>query len=300
MLAELHSFTTYDGIEYILDGKVQAVLANTPGNAGLPEINYVTQRTYKQDGVTEQAFYLQPRTLQLSMTAQGKDRQAFFDLRTRLLNIARPNRGGSPGYVTYTFIRQDGTKRAIRGRMTTPKFPLSDSSEWDEYAFNEVLDLNCFDPTWYDPSEVTAVIESAVATELVFPITFPITFGDESIYQQATIDYMGDWYSYPIVTIEGPCDNWKIEHQELGLFIIYPLPVASGEILTLNLSDKTLVSNANGDVWGGLAPVSEIVLMRIEPAPIVPNGVNTIRFYAENPDINTNFTLQYFSRFIGI
>lgn len=300
MLAELHSFTTYDGVEYILDGKVQVVLVNTPGNAGLPEINFVTQRTYKQDGVTEQAFYLQPRTLQLSMTAQGCSRQEFFQLRNRLIDIARPNRGGSPGYVTYTFARQDGTRRAIRGRMTSPRFPLSDSSDWDEYTFNEVLDLTCFDPTWFDPAEVAATVESAVATELVFPITFPITFGDESIYQQAVIQYTGNWYAYPIITIEGPCDNWQVEHQELGLFIIYTLSVADGETLTLNLQARTLTDSNGNDLWGGLAPLSEIQQFRIEPDPIVSGGTNTIRFYAENPTVNTNFTLSYLSRFIGI
>lgn len=300
-LAELHQFTTYDGVDYILDGRVQVALVNTAGNMGLPPVNYVTQRTYKQDGVTEQAFFLQPRTMQLMIAANGCTRTQYFQLRNTLIDLARPNRGGSPGYVTYTFVRSDGSKRSIRGRLTTPSFGMSSNEEWDEFSFTETLDLECFDPTFFDPSLVSATVSSATASELVFPIDFPIYFDEDSIFQQTIINYTGNWYSYPVITIHGAADTWMIRHQELNLTIQYTNPMATDESMTLTLgSSPTLIDSLGNDMFGGLSPVSELQEFRIQPTPIVSGGTNTIRFYADNPDGNTNFTLSYYRRFVGI
>lgn len=298
--AELWSVTTYDGTTYNLNQTRQMGNLGTPGSMGLPTINYVTQRTYKQDGVTEQAFYLQPRTIAMEWTLGKCSRQEYWEARQELLNIFRPNRGGSPGYLTLNFVRYDGQKFSIRARSQTPRFAATDNETWDEFGITETLEFECFDPTWFNPAVTAATISSATPANLVFPITFPIVFDSGDLYQKAIITYTGTWYAYPTITITGPCDSFQIEHQELDIFLIYTLSVAAGETLTLNLQDKTLVSSIGTDQWGGLAPLSEVQRFRIEPSPIVTNGVNTIRFYAPGSGVGTNFTLSYNTRYVGI
>lgn len=302
MSFELHSLETYDGVTYLLqDGAGTMLLNPTPDDMGLPPTNYITQRTYKQDGVTEQAFYLEERTFTIDWTKTGCSREEYFAARAALLDIARPNRGGSPGYTTYHFVRTDGTRRSIRGRLISPRYAGGDQDAWDEWSITETLTIRCFDPVWFDPAENSATITSAAATDLVFPITFPIVFGDASLYQQTVISYTGTWYSFPTVQITGPCSGFQIEHQELGLFLIYTPDVAAGEVLTFQLGNPaTLVNQDGDDLFGGLAPLSEVQAFRIQPTPLVTGGVNTIRFYAPDATGATDFALQYFTRYIGI
>lgn len=298
--AELWSITTYDGATYHLNQTRKKSNLGTPGSMGLPPINFVTQRTYKQDGVTEQAFYLQPRTIPIQWTLGECSRQDYWAARQALIDIFRPNRGGNPGYLTLNFVRYDGQKFSIRARSQTPRFVATDPQMWDEFGITETFELECFDPTWFNPTVTAATISSATPSELVFPIDFSIVFDNGDLYQQALINYAGSWYTYPTIAITGPCNNFQIEHQELDIFLIYTLSVASGETLTLNLADKTLESSVGTDQWGGFAPASEIQRFRIEPDPIVASGINTIRFYANSSGVGTNFTLNYNARYIGI
>lgn len=296
---ELHKITAFDGLEYICNLDTDRVVFSEPISGGLPPVQYNIKRSYKQDGATEVSYYLQPRTVTLVHRANGCSREEYFEHRARILNVARPNRGGD--YLTYTFIQRDGTRRAIRGRLLTPAFSNENDPEtWDAWSFQEQLQFSCDDPLWFDPTTVTAEGTAAVVLQLVFPITFPIYFGGANTWAITPTAYVGTYYVYPVFTITGPMSSFTIEHDQLGVSVGFFGQLQSGEILTLDLQNKTADSNLSGDRWTELSPNSDLVAFRVEPDPIVAGGVNTFTATSAGASNNSAFEISYNTRYIGI
>lgn len=290
VLGELHEIITYDGgIYYPLnDGENRFVLTTTPGNLGLPDFEWITERRYKQDGVSEVSYRAEPRRFYIEHRYQGAGREAFFAARTALINAVRPNRAifpdPKPALLTYIFVMEDGTQRALQGRAQTPKFPASETDSWDEWGFSNVLEIECWEPSLFDPNEQTYDVPATAATELAFPISFPIYFLDDNIIASGVVPYVGNWYSYPTLQVTGPCTSFTVVHQELNKFIYFLFPVISGETVTIDLYNRTVLSSLTdgfGDPinrFADLGPLSDLQAFRLEPQPVVAQ--NTLDFYA--------------------
>lgn len=281
---ELHSIWTHDGVYYPLnDDTSRFVLTTTPGNLGLPPIEFITERRYKQDGVKEVAYRLEARHFYLTHRFETKSREEVFARRTELLDIVRPNRAiypdTAPALITYIFATEDGTvQRALQGRTLTPRFEATDPETWDEFAFEYVLEIECWEPSLYDPDEQSFSVPSAAATELAFPIDFPIWFEDNNIIASGAVPYVGNWYSYPILRVTGPCTSFTVTHEELDKHIYFLGAVIPGEVVEVDLYNRTVTSDVSGDRFAELGPLSDLQAFRLEPTPVVPQ--NTILFYA--------------------
>lgn len=137
--------------------------------------------------------------------------------------------------------------------------------------------------------------------QLVFPITFPIQFDGDDVFDSEVISYPGTWYSYPTFIIDGPFDGFRIRHKELEKDIFYLGSASLGESLTLNLADRTLTNSAGDNLWNLLGPLTDIQDFRLQPNPVVASGINTLEFFAGSfRDGYTQFTVQYETRYIGI
>lgn len=297
---EVLELTTADGQKYSLTDGYQRFVLSTPGEWGLPPIDFQTRRAYKQDGVTEVSYRLNSRSFGLSTRhVPGCSREDYWAMRAALLDTCRPNRGGQ---ITLTLKRGDNSKRAIKGRFLSPTFPEVENTTWDEWGFTELLQFEAFDPIWFDPSIISEIIEKQVSVlQLTFPITFPILFNSAGYWRQYTINYLGTWYSYPTFVIDGPFTRLRIRHEELGKEIIYYGSLPAGKSLTLNLNDNTIVDSDGINRIGYLTPTSDLQALRIEPDPVVAGGVNTLSFYLENNDpLTTLVEMSYYTRYIGI
>lgn len=301
-ITELHSITTYDGLEYVFgDGANRWLLVPTPGNWGLPPIKFNTERGYKQDGVRETSYLLNPRTITLRHEAKSCSRDEYWQSRLTLLEVARPNRNGQ--YVTYTFIQQNGTKRSIRGRPVSPTYPSPDTDSWNEHILTDDVEIECFDPVWFDPDAETVSDGTGVSfAALVFPFYFPdeAFFGGSTVVYTGLVSaYPGTWYSFPVITVHGQFNSLQLTHVELGVSIRYLNPVTASEELVIDLAQKT-VTIGGVNKAGYLSPTSDITAFKIEPTPIVVGGTNTIQAIADNTDANTALTVEYYTRYIGI
>jgi hypothetical protein len=300
MNLELHSIITSDNVRYELNmtGKARAV-TETPRGLGLPPVQYDTQRGYLQDGETEIAYYLKPRAFSLAIAHSGCSRDDYWQLRSQILDIVRPNRGEA---LTYIFRNTQGAQYAIVARATTPAFEdVPDSQTWDEWGFSALLDLQAFDPVLFDP-RLSTVPMSLISTPsaLIFPITFSIFFGGGAVIYEGTTSYVGTWYAYPTITITGPCTSALIIHQQTGYQLSYPVAIDAGESVTFDLPDKEVTSTTKGNRTGFLAPSSDLFQFRLEPAPIVSGGLNTLRVEAASTGTGFAITATYNTRFIGI
>ena len=300
-VGEIWEITTYDGLIYQASDYQSRAILTTPGDLGLPPVDLITRKPYKQPGEIELNYRLGVRDFSILLSQRGCSREAYWQARMDLLQVCRPNRGGP---VTLTLIRADNSRVAIDARCLSPVFPETPVEEWREWGFTEQVQLRALQPTFYTPTQVVDSSIDLGFTELAFPIAFDddnIYFGDSNFFGRFAITYTGTWYSMPVLEIEGPFDTALIVHETLNRFIQYNAAVGVGSTLTIDLSANPVTVTVNGvDTFGYLAPQSDLSQFRIEVDPLVPGGLNQIGFNLPGFTAATTATIRYYTRWIGI
>src|SRR5690606_4983432 len=116
--------------------------------------------------------------------------------------------------------------------MTFPA--ATDNNNWN---IQEAIELIAFNPVWFDTAATDLSFSASTQTELVFPITFPISFGTSNQqFTSGTITYTGTWYEYPIFTLTGPYTTAAIQHVETGATIFMSVAIPQGQQRIIDLT----------------------------------------------------------------
>lgn len=297
-VGELHSLTTQDGNTLVLDGEVRFL---TWGLYGAPPTNFQTSQGYKQHGVTELNYTLTPRRLSFELwNAPQTPRQAYWDMRSRLINFLRPNRGGP---LTLTVLLPDGEKRSLVVRAD-PGLQFPPEGEKNNWGVQESLDFTAFDPIWFDPETDSFTPSASTDNSLVFPIDFPITFGTSGTqFDSGAFAYSGTWETFPRFTLTGPYNGAVIYHAGLEVTIYLSVPIGVGEqrILTLTPGAQSLVDGNGDNKFGELGPGSDLVNFRIAPEPEISGGINEIQVTFNGGVVGQSaVTIDFNTRYFGI
>ncbi len=299
---ELDELIDPTGSAYRLNnGKTRAVLSESGG--GMPPLSYLVSSGPLQDGQTLRGFRLQPRVYIMLVRYQGCTREEYWALRAKLLDRVRPNRQTIGTLAPFTLRKyfRDGTKRDLYVMIAQgPEFIGNAPTTWDMWGFTETLRFVAHDPTWYDGDTTTVTHVPTTTSGLVFPITFPITFGAGVISSSETIAYAGTWAAYPTITIDGPVTGPQILNVTTGELLALSYNVPLGERVTIDLQAKTIVNNSGVNLVGYLTEASDLATWHLEPAPGAAGGNNQISFAGYNADGNTRFGLSWNDRFVGI
>lgn len=302
-LIEFDYYIAPDGEEYNLnDGASYFIMGQ--GGAGMPPILYLTEQAPFQHGMTPTDYRVQPRLLQMVHRSTGISREDFWLRRSAILNKIRPNRQFAntfnPGQLRKVF--PNGDVRDIDVLVEQgPQFGTKDPNSWDEWGFTEILRFIAFNPFFYNPTQGETLFASASLDSLVFPFTFPFTFGSTVLDDTQNITYSGTWLEYPIIVITGPIDGPAIYNDTTGEVIEILYNVSAGEILTLNLSDrlKTVESSSAGDLQGTVE--GDLGTFHLAPDPEAPGGVNALRVTGSNTSPgNTAVRVLWNDRYIGL
>lgn len=309
VIEEFTSYITPDGIEYpfhVPSGKGRWILSQS--GWGTPPIDYITQRGPFQDGETVRDFFLRPRTIQFLLRQLFCDRDAFWAGRAGLLDAIRPNRqtvdtATDPG--TLRRVASDGSVRDINVFIAQgPRFEPRDTRRWDEWNFQEVLRFTAFDPVIFDPTRIDTVLGLAVAPlSLVFPITFPITFGSGFVDDTVNVTYIGTWKSFPIIVVTGPLNDFEIVNNTTGekIEVTFDIPLGDTLIIDLTYGVKTIVNGGGTNRIGTLTTDSDLATWHLAPAPEAPGGVNSLTVTGTGAlPGTTQVEVRAFTRYFGI
>lgn len=183
-----------DGNSYALyTGQNPADLLALDG-AGMATVRRITQRTPLQNGVTDRGFRLEPRSMTLALYINQPDEQSADAMRDKLAYIFGPTI--SPLQLRAT--RLDNTVRQIDCFLDgTLDFPQSERLGASQKL---LVPLTAPDPTWYDPTQVSATTSLA---------SLPVT---TSVYSAAGVT-ADDW---PVIEITGPITNPVVNHFPVG------------------------------------------------------------------------------------
>lgn len=118
--------------------------------------------------------------------------------------------------------------------------------------------------------------------------------------QSAAIAYGGDWYSYPVITINGPLANPVIANTNTGDVLDFTGgTVGSAEIWIIDTryGYKSALSGTTS-VERYLSNTSDLATFSLAPDPIVTGGTNVITVSGSAMGSATAVTLTYYERFM--
>lgn len=118
--------------------------------------------------------------------------------------------------------------------------------------------------------------------------------------QSAAIAYGGDWYSYPVITINGPLANPVITNTNTGDILDFTGGTVGSTdiwIIDTRYGYKSALSGTVS-VEQYLSNESDLATFRLAPDPIVAGGTNVITVSGSAMGSATAVTLTYYERFM--
>jgi hypothetical protein len=268
-------------------------------------IKYVEQQGALQHGTTIYDYKLQRRIIQWTIRQSGCSRWDYWEKRAQFLDMLRPNRHAlnnfGPGKLRKYL--PNGAIRDLDVHLEKGPIFSSPTQYWDEWGFTESLRFIAPDPTFYDPKVVTISSSLAITpTELEFPITFPIDFGDSLISDVNDANYVGNWLAYPTIVITGPISGFQITNTATGEIITLSHSISAGDTVTISLQygNKSVEDIAGTNLIGSILPDSDLATFHLAPNPEAAGGVNPIRIIGAGAGGATQIDVSYNDRYIGI
>lgn len=301
---EFDMYISPDGITYYFNNITDKFSLGRVGD-GLPPIEYITERGPFQAGETPLNYIVNSRLITLEHIRKSKSRDGYFDSRSELLDLLRPNRQNlndfQPGVLRK--ILPDGSKRDILAFIETGLIFPTNQDKWDEYNVVEVIRFIAHDPFYYDPDE--NIIEYLIGTDadaLLFPIEFPIFFKPDEGVEAFSIAYQGTWESFPIIILSGAMNKPKIKNITKNeiIYLDYNIPEGQSVTIDLTFGRKLVYDGLGNNLIGYISLDSDLINFSIVPEPIATNGENSIGVFAEETNANAKVTFRYFTRYIGI
>lgn len=290
--------TTADGNELIFSDPDVRLLSY--GNLGAPQTQFITRQGYKQNSRTELDYLLQPRTITVELWhSPACDRQTYWDNRRDLHDFLRPNRGGP---LTFTLRTPNGDLRSIIVRAD-PGMIFPSSNNNNNWNVQESFDFIAFDPTFFDTAQIALVLASTAETQLVFPITFPISFGTSNLlFSAGTITYAGTWKTYPIITLTGPYTRAVVTNVQTGIVFFLSVAILAGQqrIIDLTPGAQSIEDASGENKFSDLGPGSDLVNFNLRPDPEVAGGNQEIQIQLIDGTGASGASLAYFTRYFGL
>jgi hypothetical protein len=260
---------------------------------GLPGLRRLQEQGPQQHGTTDVGFLLGPRAFQLFFAVPGESAGDVYDRRTDLLEIFRPS--ATP--IVLTFRLPNGDVRCIDAHATGGL--TFSTAQRQGYMEKVSISLSAPEPSFYDPAAEALV--ATLGTELGgFEVDMPIPFfvGASVINAIETIAYAGNWREYPYeIKIEGPITNARISNDTTGEVLDFAgssLAAAQAWYIDLRYGYKTITREDTSNAIAALTEDSDLATWHLEP------GNNEIHITGTGATVDTEITIAYYNRYIGI
>ena len=303
---EFDQLITVDGETYRFNNKQDKFVWGITGQ-GMPPIEYRTQRGPFQDGETPLGFVLRPRSIGLIHRYNNCNRQGYWDNRSELMDILRPNRQ-LPGQFQGAVLRKilpNGDKRDLCVFIDSgPNFRGSNRNTWDEFSVQEALRFIAHDPTFFDPDKNVQdlTLPTSGEDEWALPFEFSIQFSSDGSAQTDTVMYDGTYKSYPTIIMQGPLTNPVVQNISTGEKIKLETTITDNTTVTISLEpgNKTIFDDLGNNLIGFLTTDSDLATFHLAPDPEVTDGANLFGVAASAIDAGSRIAIEWFTRYIGI
>lgn len=276
----------------------QAVYIPNFNGFGTAPINYLTTKSYQQDGSTLLDLTLGERIIILDIYHESQDsREAWWDLRKELVDFLRPELD-SPLVLTIT---QAGGEQFSIDVYADPGI-LFENTDTNERDINESLSFRAFNPVWRKTSTITLSPEATQDVNLVFPIIFPILFGSSgTVFTSGALNYLGSWKSYPTITLTGPYTTATVllVNKNIQFQLLTSILAGQQRIITTLPSNLSIVDGSGNSKFDELSLPSNLRDFFIPPAPDGETEEIRITFVGGTVGVSQG-TIAYNENYLGI
>lgn len=292
--AELLYMIAPDGeiFEFAKDNSLEAY-----ANFGTAAFNFVTSKAYRQDGSSFIDAFAEERLITIDYREICETRQQWWDRRRELQAYFRPNRGG-----VFQFVVQQPDRIFSLRVIPDPGMEFA-GSDVTSLTIQETVRLRAFDPFWIAGDVDPTVFESITAEDLIFPITFPITFGAAGTrYSTGNLEYAGTAKTYPVLTITGPYAvvTLTVLPQNKSIRLSVEIPEGETRIIDPNPSNPSIVDLDGVSHFNELDltsdPLQEFVIL---PEPPGNNQSIQAVFIGGTGGV-TSVAVQFETKYVGI
>jgi hypothetical protein len=265
---------------------------------GFPMPEYATQLLAYRDGEELMGSRLGRREVGLALRIVVDDPGDLEGARDELLAVF----GDLSRAIWLVAERRDGSVRELPirygGNLALPHEPnrgiLDNSIE---------ISLLSFKPLWIDQHATHWVY--AIPSGLgawSYPLAFPEGFGQSNIHVTEAKSYPGTYRAYPVITVQGPCADLRIENETTDhvLRVAPGYVISLGETVVLDLREgyKTVTSSTGATTLQTFEN-SPIELFHIAAPPDALSGINVLRVSLAHGGASTSVKLTFHPRYLS-
>lgn len=214
---------------------IEPQILTVPG----PETREVTQNKAGSDGARDTTKYHGGRAVSLELVLYQDDAEGTAAIEELLDEIAAYMH---PGNRPYLYVTRDGWAQERRLLLRTDQW--SPSYTGYESSQQQALQLQWKCPTGIWEGPPASQIINATSTDqsgIVFPISFPLSFGTTTASGAATISNPGKTYSDFKALLYGPCQAPKLINDATGEQIAFTsdLTLTAGQYVEIDTDAHT-------------------------------------------------------------
>lgn len=293
---QLVQFIRDDGTIINLHSPPSRAVANMTG-WGYPPVKVHTITGPFQHGESVLGYRFQPRTISMDIIKPNCSRSEWFTERSILidrlgLQHTNPNLPVL-GRLQWEYLENDILKQRAVDCYLNRGLEYSPDPQWWQFGILESLQFIASDPIIYDPNGAS-LTASTYTDSLVLPMTFPFTLGTGTY--SFTTNTNGTWTTFPIITVTGPTNGFKITNETTGITIELDYFINSGITVVFDLTPgvRTVVDNLGNNL------INYLKNSNLAEFEIIGGEANTIVAYVAEYTASTTVTLEYYERFVGI
>jgi hypothetical protein len=233
-------------------------ITSVDGLESLPDIRNQDDNRGYNDGMFTGRDFLGGRTLTFEiMTFAGGGNSAHTNF--NLLQSALVPQSSGTQTLSFQMSPSDSPYQfsaRVRGRLTTVDPEYTYGFIRSQYTFF------CPDPRYYSDTATTASLTPTPALGRTYDRTYNLVYGGGSIATSTTITNIGNWITYPVITITGPVTNPTIGNITTGQYMAVNYNVTNTDTLVIDLDNKLITLNgtsarnlvAGNSQWFGAPP----------------------------------------------
>ena len=268
------------------------------GGFGLAPLERVRERGPLQHGDTDVGFELMARRLRLGLFVDAGSYDDLITRRNALIGIFTPT-------TTPLQLRlrlDDGRRRQIDCHYSGGLD--FDSKDREGFGVKSVIELYCPDPTWYDPTAITATYSlGGGGSGFAVPTAVPTSIGASTADVLAAITYAGTWLSYPTVRIIGPVTDAIVTNQSTGEKLDFTgVTIGAGDWYEIDTryGYKTVRDAGGVNRIANLTSDSNLATFHLAVHPEVSGGANSIRIQGSGITSASQVVITYYTRYAGV
>lgn len=130
-----------------------------------------------------------------------------------------------------------------------------------------------------------------------------VTAIDSTFSVSKTIAYAGSFSEYPVITIVGPITDPVLTNVSTGEVLDFTgITISGGDsyIIDCRFGYKTVKNAAGTNKIADLTSDSDLATFHLGAAPEVSEGNNAITLSGTSTDANTQVTVAYYNRYVGL